>query len=165
MIAVLLYLTGFADMGGLFGGKFFGKDNFAKSISPAKTVQGIYGVFGMAIVISLIFWGLGQLSDGYVTLKFPLIDYLSLAVITAFLSILGDLCESFLKRCSNVKDSGHILQDHGGLLDRIDSTLLNAPFYFWFTREYVMLRTQSDYDVDCFHLLNFFINKGKWVIS
>jgi phosphatidate cytidylyltransferase len=84
-----------------------------------------------------VFYGIGQATDGEYVLKMPLIDYVLLSFTSGFLAILGDLCESFLKRCSNVKDSGTILMDHGGVLDRVDSMLLNAPIYYWYAKEHL----------------------------
>ena len=52
------------------------------------------------------------------------------------LSVLGDLIESFLKRCSNMKDSSNLLGAHGGMLDRIDSMLLTVPFVLWYALQY-----------------------------
>mmetsp|Transcript_33055 Transcript_33055/g.50688 ORF Transcript_33055/g.50688 Transcript_33055/m.50688 type:complete len:83 (+) Transcript_33055:1103-1351(+) len=72
------------------------------------------------------------------------------------LSILGDLCESFLKRCANVKDSGWLLQDHGGILDRVDSMLLNAPFVYWFAVNYMQYANDKNYNFDDVRIEMFF---------
>ena len=59
-------------------------------------------------------------------------DYLFLGIVLGFLAVLGDLIESFLKRCASMKDSSNLLGNHGGLWDRIDSALLVLPFMLWY---------------------------------
>jgi phosphatidate cytidylyltransferase len=57
-----------------------------------------------------------------------------LGVLMTGAGILGDLCESAIKRSVGVKDSGGILPGHGGMLDRLDSLLFTAPtFYYYVT--------------------------------
>jgi len=83
------------------------------------------------------------------------LDYVFLGFICGCLSILGDLCESFLKRCGNVKDSGTILSEHGGILDRIDSMLLVLPFLYWYVLEYLAYTHSENYDFDNIKILKF----------
>jgi len=91
------------------------------AISPRKTVSGAVGGVVGAVVGAVVF--------GYCAV--PGFDPLSYAVIGAVISIAGqagDFIESAYKRSTGVKDSGHILPGHGGILDRVDSLLFAAPF-------------------------------------
>lgn len=118
-----------ADTGAYFSGKSFGKHKLAPKISPGKTVEGLVG----GIVASLLFavlahyWFFPELD-----LKFAI----PLAGLMAVVSVLGDLAESAMKRGSDAKDAANILPGHGGLLDRLDSLLFNAPILYYFARFY-----------------------------
>ncbi|MBN8134004.1 phosphatidate cytidylyltransferase, partial [Vibrio vulnificus] len=59
-----------------------------------------------------------------------------LGIVRASISVLGDLAESAMKRGSGAKDAASILPGHGGLLDRLDSLLFNAPILYYFARFY-----------------------------
>ncbi len=118
-----------ADTGAYFSGKFLGSHKLAPKISPGKTVEGLIG----GIVASLLFavlahyWFFPELD-----LKFAL----PLSGVMAMVSVLGDLAESAMKRGSDTKDAANILPGHGGLLDRLDSLLFNAPILYYFARFY-----------------------------
>jgi phosphatidate cytidylyltransferase len=66
----------------------------------------------------------------------PLKWALPLALVMTIVGILGDLTESALKRGAGAKDAAHILPGHGGILDRLDSLLFNAPLIYYFARFY-----------------------------
>jgi len=92
----------------------------APAISPNKTWEGFAGglvgsVGGMFIARAVAFPGLTPL------------DCSVLGLAGGLLGPLGDLSESQLKRAYQVKDSGKIIPGHGGLLDRVDALLFNAP--------------------------------------
>lgn len=111
-----------ADIGAYFVGRRFGKTKLAPKVSPGKTVEGLLG--GLAFVLLI-----------FTPLLFSLFTVQAAAallltvMITAIVSVGGDLFESKLKRHVGMKDSSQVLPGHGGVLDRIDSLLSGAPFF------------------------------------
>jgi phosphatidate cytidylyltransferase len=124
-LLIVLLGTAACDTGAYFVGSIFGKHKLIPHISPAKTWEGLAGGVLGAVVAALALSGLLGLSV-------PLAIMLGLVVCAAAVS--GDLCESLLKRAAGVKDSGHIIPGHGGLLDRIDSILFVLPAVYWFAQ-------------------------------
>ena len=121
----LIYVLAVAwstDTGAYFVGRAVGKRPLAKRISPNKTLEGSIG----GCFIGFVFACFG----GYWLFESELgfRNFLILAFALPILAIVGDLLESMLKRISDAKESGSILPGHGGLLDRMDSLLLVAPF-------------------------------------
>lgn len=111
----LFLIVWLADIAAYFVGSRFGKHKLAPSISPGKSIEGaLGGLVVVGIVIGLIFHS---------------IPMILLALITVIISIIGDLFESFMKRCQGLKDSGKLLPGHGGILDRIDSLISAAPLF------------------------------------
>lgn len=104
-------------------GVALGRHKMAPVMSPNKSWEGFAGgVLGATVVAALL--GRLWIGGGWIWVPF--------GVVTALASVAGDLAESKLKRCAGVKDSGHLLPGHGGLLDRMDATLGAAPAAFLF---------------------------------
>ena len=107
-----------SDIGGLLFGKTFKGKKLTK-ISPNKTISGSIGSFLISLLLIPIFYE-----------KLIFYDLLTLTMITiviSFISQLGDLFISFLKRKAKVKDTSDLLPGHGGLLDRVDGIIFAAP--------------------------------------
>lgn len=118
-----------ADIGAYYVGRAFGKHKLAPAISPGKTWEGVAG----GVIAALL---LATLAHFSFFRELSLKVALPLAVLMVALGILGDLAESALKRSAGQKDAANILPGHGGLLDRLDSLLFNAPVIYYFGRIY-----------------------------
>jgi phosphatidate cytidylyltransferase len=107
------------DVGGYIAGVLFGRHPMAPSISPKKSWEGFAGslVLGIATVTALAVLALGL----------PWWVGVAIGAVLVVVSTCGDLAESLLKRDLGIKDMGHLLPGHGGVLDRVDSILLAAP--------------------------------------
>jgi phosphatidate cytidylyltransferase len=103
-------VTWATDIGAYFVGRAIGRTKLAPSISPGKTVEGLVGGVAAAAL----------LAGGWVIYKELDRILLILAPLFALAAQGGDLFESWIKRRVGVKDSGHWLPGHGGLLDRLD---------------------------------------------
>ena len=124
----LLYLMALvwtADTGAYFAGRQWGKTKLCASVSPGKSWEGALGGVALSLILAVLIyrWNMG----GVRYLK-PWL-WLALNGVTVAFSIVGDLGESLFKRIRGVKDSGHWLPGHGGILDRIDSLTAAAPLF------------------------------------
>lgn len=117
-LAVFLFLWA-NDTGAYCVGSLIGKRKLFPRISPNKSWEGSIGGGITAIIVSQV---LATFVDGFTHW-----EWFGLAVIVVLFGTWGDLVESLLKRQLGIKDSGHILPGHGGMLDRFDSSLLAIP--------------------------------------
>ena len=118
-----------ADMAAYSGGSAFGRHKLAPNISPGKTWEGV--IAGM--LASLL---LAALAHDWFFPELPMRFALGLAALMNVLGVIGDLTESALKRRAGEKHTPKLLPGHGGLLDRMDSLLFNAPVIYYFARLY-----------------------------
>ena len=118
ILFLLLIICAFSDIGGIIFGKFF-KGPKLTQISPNKTISGSLGSIIFSVVTSIILMNL--IFDTHIYYNIFLGFVISISVQ------IGDLFFSYLKRKSNIKNTGNILPGHGGILDRIDGILLGLP--------------------------------------
>lgn len=122
LVIFAVAIVAMADIGAYFSGRRFGRRKLAPNVSPGKSWEGVLG-------------GLCSVSLGTLVAAFLLPNQVSwwlllgIALPTALVSVLGDLLESMLKRHRGIKDSGHILPGHGGVLDRIDGLVAALPVF------------------------------------
>jgi CDP-diglyceride synthetase len=123
-LLMVLLGTAACDTGAYFVGSAIGRRKLIPHISPGKTWEGLAGGALGAIVAAVALSGL---------LHLDLIQAVVLGLFVCAAAVLGDLCESLIKRACGVKDSGHLIPGHGGVLDRLDSILFVLVAVYWFT--------------------------------
>jgi phosphatidate cytidylyltransferase len=116
----VLVIVWAADVGAYFVGRAFGRRKLAPKVSPGKTWEGVTGGAVFAAVAGWVGAGL---------LDLPAMVFVVLGVVTALVSVVGDLTVSMFKRNVGLKDSGTLLPGHGGVMDRIDSLTAAVPFF------------------------------------
>ncbi len=123
LLIALFLVVWLADTGAYFCGRALGRRKLAPLISPGKTIEGaVGGIVSVAVfaTVAALWVGLNLTCS---------VAWIAICVITAAISVVGDLWESKMKRIVGVKDSGTLLPGHGGVLDRIDSVTAAAPVY------------------------------------
>jgi phosphatidate cytidylyltransferase len=117
-----LALNWIGDSAAYYAGRAFGKHRMAPLVSPKKSWEGaIASILGSLLfgIIYLRYAGQGAWWQAAI-----------LAVVGNIAGQLGDLAESAIKRGGGVKDSGTFLPGHGGMLDRVDSSLFTLPVVY-----------------------------------
>ncbi|MBE9549746.1 MAG: phosphatidate cytidylyltransferase [Proteobacteria bacterium] len=122
-VFALFFIVWAADVGAYLSGKQFGKSRLAPRISPGKTRAGLYGGIALSVIIGWLFIQLAPIS--ITAMPVYLLGVFGISLV----SVVGDLYVSMHKRSTGIKDSGNIFPGHGGILDRLDSTIATAPFY------------------------------------
>lgn len=122
---MLVFLPALSDTGGLFAGAWLGKHKLSPRISPKKSVEGLVGSMLFAMVGAFAVFACTYAGATWATRWWvPIV----MGVMVGLVGTFGDLCASMLKRDIGIKDMGHLLKGHGGVMDRVDSILISAPF-------------------------------------
>lgn len=141
----ILFLYGtiwLSDSSAYYIGTRLGRRKLYPQLSPNKTVEGAIGsiIGGIAgsYILSILFL---RPSHPIFVLSRNLsgTDILILGIIIGVGCIIGDLVESMFKRDAGVKDSSNLIPGHGGILDKIDSSLVVAPFIYFYLKELSLL--------------------------
>ena len=114
------------DTGAYLCGSLLGKHKLFPRISPGKSWEGSVGGGILVMVIAVLVWYLTE-QYGVNDLQLSAVEWAGLGLTVVVFGTWGDLVESLFKRTLGIKDSGHILPGHGGMLDRFDSSLLAIP--------------------------------------
>lgn len=118
VLLAVMAIVWIADTAAYFAGRRFGRHKLAPAISPGKTWEGVAGAL-MALVL--------YASALSLIAGMPMLSLVFMVSGLLYLSVLGDLFESWIKRLSGMKDSGDLLPGHGGVLDRIDALTSTLP--------------------------------------
>jgi phosphatidate cytidylyltransferase len=125
LLFFLITVVQFSDVAQYVCGKLFGKRKIAPKISPSKTMEGLLGGGAAATLLgAALFW----------ITPFNPWQAAAMAAAIVAMGFLGGLSLSAVKRSMGVKDWGHSVKGHGGVLDRMDSVCFSAPVFFHLTR-------------------------------
>lgn len=125
LIAFLVIVVQSSDVLQYIWGKLFGKTKIAPTLSPSKTVEGFVGGVASATLIGASLWWITPFTPAQAAL---------MSLIITLMGFFGGLVMSAIKRDRGVKDWGHLIEGHGGLIDRLDSVVFSAPIFFHLTR-------------------------------
>lgn len=125
LVAFLLIVAQSSDVLQYIWGHLAGRHKIAPSLSPSKTIEGTVGGIASATLVGTgLFW----------ITPFAPWQAALVSLMIASLGFLGGLVMSAIKRDQGVKDWGHLVPGHGGVLDRLDSVVFAAPIFFHVTR-------------------------------
>jgi len=132
LVFAVWFITWIGDSGALAIGRSWGKHKLFPRVSPHKTIEGLIGGVGSAILASFIaYFTLPAIfrNDPF-PIEYPFLLGLTLGIV----GVLGDLSESLLKRDAKVKDSSKNVPGHGGILDTFDSLIFTAPVMYYYAK-------------------------------
>ncbi|RUX42843.1 phosphatidate cytidylyltransferase, partial [Mesorhizobium sp. M7A.F.Ca.CA.002.09.1.1] len=125
LIAFLIIVVQGSDVLQYIFGKLFGKHRFSPNVSPSKTWEGLIGGLVSASLLGALL--------SFVT-PFSALQAAGVAFVACSMGFLGGLVASAIKRDQGVKDWGHLIEGHGGMMDRTDSLVFAAPVFFHIVR-------------------------------
>ena len=132
IVWLIVIISWGADTLAYFTGSLLGKHKMAPVLSPKKSVEGAVGGIVGAMVITAVYCIIvrSHLEAGWE----KILIFSIIAGVGAFISMIGDLAASAIKRNYNIKDYSNLIPGHGGILDRFDSVIITAPIVYFLTK-------------------------------
>jgi phosphatidate cytidylyltransferase len=125
LIAFLVVVVQGSDVLQYLWGKLFGRTRIAPRLSPSKTVEGfVGGTLSATVLGGALYW----------LTPFTPLEAAGMSAVIVLMGFAGGLVMSAIKRDRGVKDWGHLIAGHGGVIDRLDSVIFSAPIFFHLTR-------------------------------
>jgi phosphatidate cytidylyltransferase len=129
LLVFLVMVVQMSDVLQYVWGKLLGRHKIAPHISPSKTWEGFIGGGVSAALLGMALWRFTPCRP---------LGALAIAAVIVVVGFFGGIVMSAVKRDAGVKDFGHLIEGHGGMLDRVDSLTFAAPVFFhvirwWFT--------------------------------
>jgi phosphatidate cytidylyltransferase len=124
-VLLMVWVTWIGETAAYTVGSLVGRHKLAPGISPGKTIEGSVAQLAASLLAALS-------AAGWLFPGLRVRDAVAVGILLGVLGQVGDLVESALKRSVGTKDTGHIIPGHGGMLDRIDGLLFNAPALFYY---------------------------------
>jgi phosphatidate cytidylyltransferase len=121
-VLAFILLTAATDFGGYVAGALFGKHPMAPEISPKKSWEGFAGALVLQLIVGIALW--------VYVFEQPWWEGAIVGFAMMLTATIGDLIESMIKRDLGIKDMGSLLPGHGGVMDRLDSLVINS-FVAW----------------------------------
>jgi len=125
LIAYLVFVVQLSDVAQYIWGKLLGRRKVAPSLSPSKTWEGLIGGVATATLAGAALWWMTP---------FTPLQSAGMALVITLMGFFGGLVMSAVKRDRGIKDWGHLIKGHGGVMDRMDSLVFSAPVFFHLTR-------------------------------
>ena len=125
LVIFLILVVQSSDVLQYVWGKLLGRRKIAPNVSPSKTLEGFIGGVASATALGAAMW--------WITPFTPL-QAAGMALAITLMGFAGGLVMSAIKRDRGVKDWGHLIEGHGGMLDRLDSVCFSAPIFFHLVR-------------------------------
>jgi phosphatidate cytidylyltransferase len=125
LIVFLILVVQASDVLQYVWGKLYGRHKIAPGVSPSKTWEGFLGgVLSASLLGAALHW----------IVPFGPLEAFIMSLTITMMGFFGGLVMSAIKRDRGVKDWGHMIEGHGGFLDRLDSVVFAAPIFFHLTR-------------------------------